>query len=79
MPATAKTANQQRGRPFKKGRSGNPNGRSNGSRNKVSLAIDELLDDEAEKLTRKAIELALNGDTVALRRKSSPERPSSLP
>jgi hypothetical protein len=82
MPATAKTANQQRGRPFKKGRSGNPNGRSNGSRNKVSLAIDELLDDEAEKLTRKAIELALNGDTVALRlclERLCPPRKERLP
>ena len=67
MSATAKTANQQRGRPFKKGRSGNPNGRSQGSRNKVSLAVDELLGGEAEKLTRKAIELAMKGDTVALR------------
>ena len=67
MSVSAKTANQQRGRPFKKGQSGNPNGRSQGSRNKVSLAVDELLDGEAEKLTRKAIELAMEGDTVALR------------
>jgi hypothetical protein len=42
-------------------------GRPQGSRNKVSLAIDELLGGEAEKLTRKAIELAMSGDTVALR------------
>ena len=48
---------------FKKG---NP-GRKYGSRNKVSLAIDELLDGEAEVLTRKAIDMALEGDTVALR------------
>ena len=67
MATTAKTVNQQRGRPFKKGRSGNPNGRSQGSRNNVSLAIDELLGGEAEKLTRKAIDLAMEGDTVALR------------
>ncbi len=42
-------------------------GRSEGSRNKASLAVDALLDGEAEALTRKAIDLALDGDTVALR------------
>ncbi len=42
-------------------------GRSEGSRNKASLTMDVLLDGEAEALTRKAIELALAGDTVALR------------
>jgi hypothetical protein len=31
------------------------------------LAAEALLDGEAEKLTRKAIEMALGGDTVALR------------
>jgi len=42
-------------------------GRSEGSRNKASLVVDALLDGEAETLTRKAIELALAGDTVALK------------
>ena len=31
------------------------------------MAVDALLDGEAEKLTRKAVDLALSGDTVALR------------
>ena len=52
---------------FRPGQSGNPTGRPQGSRNKASLAVDALLDGEAEKLTRKAIDLALAGDTVALR------------
>jgi hypothetical protein len=51
----------------KKGQSGNPSGRPQGSRNKVSLAIDALLDGDAEKITRKAIEMALAGEMVALR------------
>src|SRR5918997_2261683 len=52
---------------FKPGQSGNPNGRPPGSRNKVSLAVEALLDGEAEELTRKAIELAKTGDMAALR------------
>ena len=52
---------------FQPGQSGNPAGRPNGSRNKASVAADALLDGEAEALTRKAIDLALTGDTVALR------------
>ena len=56
-----------RGRPFVKGRSGNPTGRRYGSRNKKTLAAAVLLDGEAEALTRKAVELALAGDQTALR------------
>ncbi len=42
-------------------------GRPRGSRNKASLAVDALLEGEAEALTRKAIDKALEGDTTALR------------
>jgi Family of unknown function (DUF5681) len=56
-----------RGRPFKKGRSGNPRGRPVGSRNKKTLAAAVLLEGESEALTRKAVELALAGDPTALR------------
>jgi hypothetical protein len=45
---------------------GNP-GRPKGARHKTTLAIEALLDGEAEALTRKAIELAKAGDLVALR------------
>jgi len=47
------------GRPFEKGRSGNPAGRPRGARNKATLA--------AEALSRKAVELALGGSEGALR------------
>ena len=60
------TGEQQAGR-FEKGRSGNPRGRPLGSRNSATLAAEALLEGEAEKLTRKCIELAMDGDTVALR------------
>jgi hypothetical protein len=53
--------------PFEPGQSGNPAGKAKGTRNKVTLAIEALLDGEAEALTRKAIELAKAGDMAALR------------
>jgi hypothetical protein len=55
------------GRPFEKGRSGNPAGRSPGARNKATLAAEALFDSEAEALSRKAVELALGGSEGALR------------
>jgi hypothetical protein len=65
--ASEKTAAKQRGKPFSKGVSGNPEGRPAGSRNKTTIAVESLLDGEAEALTRKAIELAKDGDLAALR------------
>ena len=61
------TAGKQRGRPFQAGVSGNPDGRPKGSRNAVTLALETLLDGQAQALTQKAIDLALSGDMAALR------------
>ena len=52
---------------FRPGQSGNPSGKPKGARNRLTLACEALLEGEGEALTRKAIELALDGDTVALR------------
>jgi Family of unknown function (DUF5681) len=60
------TAPKQSGR-FRKGQSGNPLGRPPGARNKTTLAVDALLDGEANTLTRKAIDMAKKGDVTALR------------
>ncbi|HMA70399.1 MAG TPA: DUF5681 domain-containing protein [Xanthobacteraceae bacterium] len=56
-----------RGRPFEPGQSGNPSGRPKGARNKATLAIEALIDDEAEALTRKVVAMALDGNVAALR------------
>jgi hypothetical protein len=61
------TAGKQRGRPFQKGQSGNASGRPKGARNAATLACEALLDGQAEALTQKAIQMALDGDAVALR------------
>src|SRR3954447_12037243 len=47
-------------------RPGNP-GRPAGARNRATLAAMALLEGEAEALTRRCVELALAGDTTAMR------------
>jgi hypothetical protein len=56
-----------RGRPFEPGRSGNPNGRPKGSRNRMTRAVEDLINDQAEELAAKAIEKARAGDSSMLR------------
>lgn len=68
MKAPEKTGTKQsKNSKFAKGQSGNPAGRPKGARNKTTLAVEALLDGEAAKLTKKAIERALAGDVTALR------------
>lgn len=62
-----KAGKTQAGGRWPKGVSGNPKGCAKGSRHKVTLAVQALLEGEAEGLTRKAIEAAMGGDMVALR------------
>lgn len=61
--APRKSATSTRGKPFQPGNPGKPRG----ARHRTTLAIEALLEGEHESLTRKAIELALEGDTTALR------------
>ena len=53
---------------FKPGQSGNPAGKKPGTRNRATRALEELLEgQQGEALTQKAIDMALAGDTVALK------------
>lgn len=58
-----KSASNTRGKPFQPGNPGKPPG----TRHRVTRAVEALLEGEAEGLTRKAIDMALAGDSVALR------------
>lgn len=57
------TEGRNRKGQFTRGNSGRPKG----ARAKATLACEALLDGQVEKLTQKAIDLALAGDTVAMR------------
>ena len=59
-----KTAGKQ-GHRFKPGQSGNPHGRPAGSRNKASLLLAELIDNEGEGIVRAMVRAANNGDVSA--------------
>jgi hypothetical protein len=52
---------------FQKGQSGNPAGRPRGSRNKASIRMQELLEQKAEQLVNKAVDMAVAGNIGALR------------
>lgn len=62
-----KSEKKQGGKLFRKGQSGNPKGKPKGALNHATRAVQALLDGEAEGLTRKAVEMALDGDTTAMR------------
>lgn len=64
---TAQEQPRKSGKPFQKGRSGNPSGRPTGSRNATTLAVEKLLEDEASAITRVCIDRAKQGDSIALR------------
>ena len=57
---------QPRGRPFAPGNKFG-RGRPRGSRNRVTLALQEMLGQHAEALVKKCVVMALQGDTTALR------------
>lgn len=67
---------------FEPGQSGNPSGRPKGSRNRSTLALEAIFEGDGEALSRKAIELALNGDGPAMKlcldRLLSPRRDRSI-
>ena len=52
---------------FQPGQSGNPSGKPRGTRHRITIAVEALLEGQHEALTQKAIEKALSGDTIALR------------
>jgi len=52
---------------FKAGQSGNPKGKPKGALNKATIVAQKLLDGEAQTIAQKAVDLAKEGNPVALR------------
>ena len=65
-PALAVAGREADGR-WKKGASANPAGRPAGRRNNATIVAESLFDEEAATLSRKAIDMALGGNAIALR------------
>lgn len=63
MSETRNNARPTRGRPFAKGNAGRPKG----SRHRSTLAIQALLEGEAEAIGRTCVQAALAGDMVAIK------------
>jgi hypothetical protein len=65
---TAKKRRKAGGRPFKAGEpSANPNGRPKGTRNKVTVVAEALIQGQAQTIIQKIVSLALEGDTALLK------------
>jgi hypothetical protein len=54
--------------PFQPGQSGNPAGRPRGARNKTTVLLEQLIEQDAETVIRTVIERAKRGDANALSR-----------
>jgi hypothetical protein len=52
---------------FRKGQSGNPKGKTKGTKNKATLAAEMLLEGELEGICRRLIEEALEGNIQAIK------------
>ena len=66
-PKTFTDVKKKRGKPFKKGESGNKLGKRRGTRNKATLATEAMLDGARLPLTQKLIDKAHDGDMAAMR------------
>ena len=62
----AKTGRKQDG-TFAKGRSGNPRGRSQGSRNGATIVLEKMMTDEGEAVVQAVLTAAKSGDIQAAR------------
>lgn len=60
-------AGKQRGRPFPKGRSGNPAGKPKGARHPTTLMAEKLMEADVDTVVRAVLDAAKDGDMRAAR------------
>ena len=61
------SAGKQRGAPFQKGKSGNPNGKPKGTRHRITVLAEKLMQDDARDIVRAVLVAARSGDMTAAR------------
>src|SRR5665213_2682457 len=68
MTDQADTPEPERGgKPWAKGQSGNPAGKPPGTRHKITMLAEQLMEADAEGIVAKVVALAKGGDLVAAR------------
>ena len=69
MAKDSANANQKQNKDhlWKKGESGNPAGKKPGTRHKATQLAETLLDGQTEQLVNKCVEMAIDGDSTAMR------------
>ena len=67
MAKDSANAGIKQGSKWKKGQSGNPAGKKLGTRHKATQLAETLLDGQTEKLVNKCVEMAIEGDTTAMK------------
>lgn len=67
MSTADKTARKQRGKPFERGRSGNPSGRPSGAKSKATLFEEAVSKKAATEVIERVVAAALTGDMAACR------------
>jgi hypothetical protein len=65
--AAAKQRQRGPGRPFTRGQSGNPAGKPRGTRHRVTVLAEKLMQDDTDAVVRAVIDAAKGGDMTAAR------------
>ena len=63
----ANAAGKQRGKPFERGKSGNPHGKAKGTRARATILGEKILLDDADAIVRAVVDAAKGGDMQAAR------------
>ena len=67
MAKESANTGKMQGSKWKKGVSGNPAGKKPGTRHRARRLAETLLDGEAVELVKKCVEMAIDGDSAAMR------------